>query len=368
MRPEPNFPDIVPHFNLEGEFIRAEPYGFGHINDTFAAYFRKANGESHRYLMQRINQFVFRDIEGLMRNIAAVTAHLRQKIIQAGGDPNRETLTLIPTTEDGAFFRTSDGDCWRTYIFIEDAQAYEMVMSLNQVFNAAKAFGDFQRLLADFPVDKLHETIPGFHHTAKRFGAFAEAVQRDVKNRASTALAEIRFVEERAGDSSIIVDLLLQGILSTRVTHNDTKFNNIMIDNETGKGICVIDLDTVMPGSPLYDFGDAVRYGANTAVEDERDLAKVNIDLEIYDRFVAGYLESARGFLTQEEVKLLSFSAKLMTFECGLRFLTDYLNGDAYYKTHRENHNLDRCRTQFAMVADMESKFDQMEKIVEQYR
>lgn len=368
MRPDPIFLDLVPHFVFDGEFVRAEPYGFGHINDTYTAYFRRVDGKVHRYLMQRINQFVFKGVEGLMRNIAAVTAHLRQKIVRAGGDPDRETLTLIPTIEGGAFYKTPEGDYWRAYIFIEDAQTYEEVKSLDQVYNAAKAFGDFQRLLADFPAGQLHETIPGFHHTEKRFKAFAEAVERDVENRARAVRAEIRFVEERAGDASVLVDLLAQGTLSERVTHNDTKFNNIMIDDETGKGICVIDLDTVMPGSPLYDFGDAVRYGANPAAEDERDLSKVCIDLDIYDRFVAGFLDSAHGFLTQEEVGYLSFSARLMTFECGMRFLTDYLSGDVYFKTHRDNHNLDRCRTQFAMVADMEAKYDQMEKIVEQYR
>jgi hypothetical protein len=369
MKPEPAFTNIVPHFCFDGEFIRAEPHGFGHINDTYAAYFRRANGKVHRYLMQRINRYVFRDIEGLMQNIEAVTTHLRDRIVTAGGNPDRETLSLIPTTEaTKTFYETPGGDFWRAYTFIEGAQTYEAVESSEHIYNAGRAFGSFQKLLADFPAEQLHETIPHFHHTRKRFDAFVEAVEGDVKNRARTVQPEIAFVERRVKDTSVLLDLLDQGILPARVTHNDTKFNNVMIDDESGEGICVIDLDTVMPGLSLYDFGDAVRYAANPAAEDERDLSKVCIDLEIYACLVCGFLDSARSFLTPQEVDHLSFSAKLMTLECGMRFLTDYLSGDVYFKTHRKNHNLDRCRTQFKMVEDMEARFDQMERIVGQYR
>ena len=368
MRSEPNFPDIVPHFRFEGNFIRADPYGFGHINDTYAAYFLRPDGQAHRYLMQCINPYVFRDIEGLMQNIAAVTAHLRSKIVAAGGNPDRETLTLILTTEEKTFFRSPGGDFWRAYIFVEGAQTYETVESLEHVYSAGRAFGSFQKLLADFPAEQLHETIPGFHHTRKRFDAFVEAVEGDVKNRAHAVRPEIEFVERRVKHTSVLLDLLDQGILPSRVTHNDTKFNNVMIDDESGEGVCVVDLDTVMPGLSLYDFGDAVRYAANPAAEDERDLSKICIDLEIYEYFARGFLDSACCFLTPKEVDHLSFSAKLMTLECGMRFLTDYLKGDVYFKTHREDHNLDRCRTQFKMVEDMEARFDQMERIVDQYR
>jgi len=365
---EPNFAAIVKHFDFEGDFLKANPYGFGHINDTYAAYFRKADGAIHRYILQRINHNVFKRPEELMQNIEKVTTHLRKKIARAGGDPERETLNLIPSVEGGAFHRMPDGNYWRAYIFIEGARAYQVVESLTHVYNAARAFGRFQGLLSDFPAGELYETIPDFHHTSKRLAAFFEAVERDVENRARLVGAEIEFVEQRAGDASVLVDLLERGELPERVTHNDTKFNNVMIDDETGEGVCVIDLDTVMPGLSLYDFGDSVRSGANVAAEDERDLSKVRMDLATFDRFVHGYLDAARDFLTPLEVDYLPFSVKLMTFECGMRFLTDYLSGDVYFKTRRKNQNLDRCRVQFEMVSDIEGKFDRMREIVERYR
>ncbi|HID87303.1 MAG TPA: aminoglycoside phosphotransferase family protein [Anaerolineae bacterium] len=334
MNREPDFAEIIQHFEFEGDFLGASPYGFGHINDTYAAYFRKAKGAVHRYILQRINTEVFKKPEELMENIERVTTHLRKKIIAAGGDPERETLNLIPTVEGKTFHRTPDGDYWRAYVFIEGARTYEIVENLDHVYNASRAFGKFQKLLSDFPAEQLHETIPNFHHTRKRFEAFVEAVERDVKNRARFVRAEIEFVEKRAEDTSVLIDLLEQGKLPERVTHNDTKFNNVMIDDQTGEGVCVIDLDTVMPGLTLYDFGDSVRSGANPAAEDERDLSKVCMDLEIFDRLVHGYLDVARDFLTPAEIDLLPFSAKLMTFECGMRFLTDHLNGDVYFKIH----------------------------------
>jgi len=297
-----------------------------------------------------------------------VTTHLRQKIIATGGDPTRETLNLIPTVEEKTFCKTPDGNYWRAYIFIEEATAYQVAENLDHVFNAAKAFGKFQQLLSDFPAEQLYETIPNFHHTAKRFETFVEAIEKDIKNRASTVSAEIKFVEKRATDTSVLIDLLERGQLPERVTHNDTKFNNIMIDDATGEGVCLIDLDTVMPGLSLYDFGDSVRTGAATAAEDEQDLSKVGVGLDIFDRLAHGYLDTTRESLTSLEVDYLGFSAKLMTFENGIRFLTDHLSGDVYYKIHRENHNLDRCRTQFKMVEDMEQKYDRMVSIVEKYR
>lgn len=365
---KPSLIEIAKQFKFEGDFLEASPCGFGHINDTFAARFRKANGVVHRYILQRINHNVFKNPEGLMQNVERVTTHLWKKIIAAGGDPERETLNLIPTVDGKTFDRTHDGNYWRAYIFIEGAQTYEVVESLDHVYNVAKAFGKFQRLLSDLPAGQLYETIPDFHHTGKRYEAFVEALERDVKNRAQSVRTEIEFVEKRAADTSVLVDLLEQGELPERVTHNDTKFNNVMIDDKTGEGVCVIDLDTVMPGLSLYDFGDSVRSGANPVAEDERDLSKVSIDLGIFDRFVHGYLDTARDFLTPIEVDYLPFSAKLMTFECGMRFLTDYLDGDVYFKVHREDHNLDRCRTQFKMVRDMEERFDQMVRIVGKYR
>jgi Ser/Thr protein kinase RdoA (MazF antagonist) len=363
----PGFVDVAGHFQFTGTFLEANPYGFGHINDTYAAWFQKGDAPMHRYLLQRINHQVFRHPEELMQNIVRVTRHLRDKIIAGGGDPGRETLNLIPTVDGGSFYRTSDGQYWRAYIFIEGARTYEIAASLDRVYNAARAFGNFQRLLADFPAEQLYATIPDFHHTRKRFGAFVRSVEHDALNRAWAVRPEISFVEKRAGEMSILLDLLAHGKLPERVTHNDTKFNNVMIDDQIGEGICVIDLDTVMPGLSLYDFGDTVRSGANTAAEDEQDLGKVSFDLEIFDSLTRGYLDSARDFLTPAEIDCLAFSARLMTLECGMRFLTDHLNGDLYFRVHRKNHNLERCRTQFKMIEGMERQFDRMLAIVERY-
>jgi Ser/Thr protein kinase RdoA (MazF antagonist) len=367
-RPDPVFPHIVPHFRFEGEFIRAEPYGFGHINDTYAAHFQTPDAHIRRYLMQRINHYVFRDPERLMHNIAAVTNHLRGRIAAAGGDPERETLNIIPTVEGKACHRTLEGYWWRAYVFIEGAQTYQIAESLDHVYSAGKAFGNFQRLLGDFPANELHETIPGFHHTKKRFEAFIEALERDVHSRAQFAKDEIEFVLRRGEETPVLVELLERGQLPKRVTHNDTKFNNVMIDDETGDGVCVIDLDTVMPGSSLYDFGDGVRSITNTAAEDEQDLSRVQFSLVKFKHFTKGFLDATRDFLTPSEADLLPFSARLMTFEVGLRFLTDYLNGDVYFKTHRQDHNLDRCRTQFRLVREMEERSDQMMRLVQRHR
>jgi len=364
----PDWTTLVPNFCFEGEFIGAEHIPSGHINDSYAAWFRKPDGTYHRYLLQRINHHVFRSPEELMANIAGITAHLRTKIVAGGGNPLRETITLIPCAQGNSFYQTLDGDYWRAALFIEGAKTYDVVKNLAHVYGAAKAFGNFQRLVSDFPVDQLHETIPAFHHTPKRFDAFVAAVERDAHNRAASVRAEIEFVERRAGETSVLVDLLAQGRLPLRVTHNDTKFNNVLIDDATGEGICVIDLDTVMPGLSLYDFGDAVRSGANSAAEDEQDLSMVTVDLGVFEHFTAGYLDAARGFLIPLEIDYLPFSARLMTFECGRRFLTDYLDGDIYFRIHRPDHNLDRSRTQFKMVHDMEARYDQLVSIVESHR
>lgn len=359
--------EIVRHFVLEGRFLDAVPYGSGHINDTYASRFHFGNGVV-RYIHQRINHNVFREPEKLMENIERVTRYARERIVAAGGDPERETLNLIPTQEGKSFHKSSEGDYWRTYVFVEGARTYDQVEDLRHVYNANKAFGNFQKMLSTLPGARLHETIPNFHHTRKRFEAFCEALEKDVVNRASSVKPEIDFVLDREADTSVVVDLLAQGRLPERVTHNDTKLNNVMIDDQTGEGVCVIDLDTVMPGSALYDFGDSVRIGAATAAEDERDLGMVGVSLEMFDRLAHGYLDAARNFLTPTEVDYLPFSAKLMTFECGMRFLADHLSGDVYFKVHRDGHNLDRCRTQFKMVAEMEQNAAQMDAIVANYR
>jgi hypothetical protein len=364
---KPSFQDIVNHFELKGRFKSATPYGVGHINDTYIADFQ-INSFTHRYILQRINHHVFTNPEGVMDNIKAVTDHLRKKIITSGGDPRRETLTLIPTLEGECYLKTDQGNYWRAYIFINNAQTYEVVENLNHVYNAAKAFGVFQLQLSDFPSHKLFETIPNFHNTRKRYEAFIDAVEKDEMNLVKSCESEIRFVKQRVDETSRLVDMLERGELPERITHNDTKFNNVLIDDETGEGVCVIDLDTVMPGLSLYDFGDAIRFIANPAAEDEQDLSKVLFDLEIFEYFTRGYLDAAGEFLTPLEIEQLAFSAIIMTLESGMRFLTDHLQGDIYFKIHRKKHNLDRCRTQFKLVQDMEEQYDEMVKIVEGYR
>jgi len=363
----PPFKHIVREFQFDGDFLSASSYGSGHIHDTYAALFQ-AGRDTRRYILQRINQNVFKDPEGVMSNILAVTAHLRRKIISAGGDPQRETLNLIPTIDGNCYHKTAEGDYWRGFTFIEGARTYDFVENLDHVYNAAKAFGNFQTMLSDFPSEQLVETIPNFHHTGVRFQTFITAVESDVKNRAADCHAEIDFVTQRAATTSTLIDMLTRGELPERVTHNDTKFNNVMIDDQTGEGICIVDLDTVMPGLSLYDFGDAIRSMANSAAEDEPELARVNFDLQIYRSYTHGYLDAAGEILTPREIEQLPFSAILMTLECGMRFLTDHLQGDIYYKIHRQDHNLDRCRTQFKLVSDMEKQLGSMTEIVDYYQ
>jgi Ser/Thr protein kinase RdoA (MazF antagonist) len=358
--------DIAKQFQFEGVYLEAHPYGYGHINDTYAVYVQ--NGASvTRYVLQRINDYVFKNPVALMENVVRVTRHLRRKIEASGGDVQRETLNLIPTTRGETFYVDPEGNYWRGYIFVEGAQTYQNVEKVEHIYNAAKAFGRFQEQLSDFPAEQLHEVIPDFHHTRKRFETFVRAVEADSENRAAEVKEEIAFIEARAEETSVLVDMQASGDLPLRVTHNDTKFNNVMIDNETGEGICVIDLDTVMPGLALYDFGDAVRSATNPAAEDESDPSNVYVDLSVYEHLAHGYLDAARDFLTPTEIEYLPFAAKLMTFENGMRFLTDYLQGDVYFKIHREHHNRDRCRNQLQLVRDMEAHFEEMMGIVRTY-
>ncbi len=364
---QPDFIETVNNICFEGRFIEGTPYGFGHINDTYAVYFKKHDGNTHRYILQRINHDVFKDPEGLMENIIKVTGHLRERIIETGGDPDRETLNLIPSKDGKLYYKSSCGNYWRGYIFIEGAQTYQVVENSTHLYNAGKAFGRFQRLLNGFPADSLHESIPDFHNTKKRFESFLKSVEEDAVNKAREVQAEIEFILKREKDVSVLIELQKKGRLPLRVTHNDTKFNNVLIDNNTGEGICVIDLDTVMPGLSLYDFGDSIRSGANSAAEDEKDLSKVSMDLNLFERFTCGFLENSGEFLNPDEIEYLPFAAKLMTFECGMRFLTDYLNGDTYFRIHRKHHNLDRARTQFKMVKDIEENFELMKSIVRKY-
>jgi aminoglycoside phosphotransferase (APT) family kinase protein len=365
-KPLPELDKICAAFDCAGTWITSCPIPSGHINDTYCSEFDES-GRRIKYVNQRINHLVFREPELLMENIERVTRFARERIIAAAGDPDRETLTIVPTRDGRSFHRTPEGSYWRMFRYINGARTYDRVEDLRHVYSASKAFGNFQKMLARLPGERLHETIPDFHHTRKRTDAFLASVEFDPARRAGEVKAEIDFVLARKEDAGVVVDGMASGRIPERVTHNDTKLNNVMIDDRTGEGICVIDLDTVMPGSVLYDFGDSVRLGAATAAEDERDLGKVGFDIRMFDRLAAGYLDAARDFLVPAETDLLAFSAKLLTLECGIRFLTDHLKGDVYFKIHRPGHNLDRARTQFKMVAEMERQMPAMDAVIRKY-
>ena len=369
MKPEKNaqLQEAIRNFQFEGALVKAEPYGNGHINDTYLLVYEIGEMGIVKIILQKMNRSVFTKPVEVMENILGVTSHLRKKIMERGGDPERETLNVIPALDQKPYYVDSTGEYWRAYRFITDATSFDRVERPEDFYESALAFGNFQRLLADYPAETLHETIPGFHDTEARFQVFKKAVEQDVCRRAASVQREIAFVlahEELAG---IFNKLLAKKEIPLRVTHNDTKLNNIMIDNKTRKGICVIDLDTVMPGLAMNDFGDSIRFGASTADEDEPDLNKVFCDMNLYEMYVKGFLKGCAGQLTEQEILLMPVGAKVMTFECGMRFLTDYLEGDHYFKIHRENHNLDRCRTQFKLVENMEKKWDTMNRIIQKY-
>jgi thiamine kinase-like enzyme len=346
-------------FQIDGEFAGARTYGSGHINDSYCVNFRKA-GAPVRYILQRINNSIFKNPITLMENIQRVTSHLAAKV-SAERDRSRLVLTLIPAHDGRTWYVDADGSYWRTYQFIENAHTCDAVESTEQAFQAAKAFGQFQKLLVDLPAPRLHDTIKDFHHTPKRFMALEQAISSDVAGRAILATREIEF----AFTHQSIASVLLDANLPVRITHNDTKFNNVMLDDVTGEAICVIDLDTVMPGLALHDFGDMVRTATSPAEEDEQNLSKVTMQFSMFEALVRGYLASAGDFLTKAERQHLVVSGKLMTFEQGVRFLTDYLQGDPYYKVSRDEHNLDRCRTQFKLLESIEQQEERMDRLVQ---
>jgi len=357
---------ILYRFPLPGDVQEIEQCKFGHINDTFMVRTVR-NGRSHQFILQRINQEVFHRPRELMANILRVTTFLKVKIEEEGGDPTRETLTMIPTREGEPYLITPQGEFWRSYHYIDGARTYQRVVSTEHLFQAARAFGRFLRLLDDFPAEELHETIPDFHHTPKRFAALMAAVEKDAHNRAYAARDLIAFAEARVEKLGLVINALAAGDLPQRVTHNDTKFDNVLIDDETGEGVCVLDLDTVMPGSAVYDFGDFVRTGANTGAEDDRDLDRVTLSLDYFEAIARGFLQETAGTLTPLEQEWLPFGAWLLTFEVAMRFLTDFLNGDVYFRIHRPEQNLDRARAQFKLAADMEAKEDAMSKMIARY-
>lgn len=348
-------------FGIDGDFIESKVFTDGHINSTYLAVFRIGE-EIKKYLVQNINTVVFKNQQALMDNIINVTSFLRNKIEKNGGDPARETLHFLKA-KDGKYYYQDGKNCWRIYNFIDDSFTLNMIDSREVFEDTGRSFGRFQCLLSDYPIDNLYETIPDFHNTPKRLQNLVDSVEKDVVGRAAGVQKEIDFALQRKDDTERALALLDKGEIPLRVTHNDTKLNNILFDSATSKGICVIDLDTIMPGLSLYDFGDAIRFGAKTAAEDEADLSKVSVSLDLYESYVKGYLESCAEALTKAEVENLAFSAKLMTFECGMRFLTDYLDGDVYFKTEYPEHNLVRARNQFKMVEEIEKVLPEMEKI-----
>lgn len=348
---------ILRQFCLDAEPASCTPYGCGHINRTYLV----ATAGGRCYILQKINHHTFRDVAGLMENIELVTEHLRRK----SPDP-RSVLTLI-RTKDGKSYLEADDGYWRVFRFVEDSICLQQPESDADFYESAVGFGTFQQLLSDFPAEKLHETIPNFHNTPDRYRAFHETLTRDPMHRAAQVQPEIEFALARQAEMAALQNALDAGELPLRVTHNDTKLNNILFDAHTGEALCVIDLDTIMPGLALNDYGDSIRFGASTAAEDEPDVSKVHFDLYLFELYTRGYLEAAGAALTDTEKEYLPWGAKLMTLECGIRFLTDYLQGDTYFKVSRARQNLERCRTQFKLVADMENVWDEMASIVKKY-
>ena len=358
---------IFKNFQIEGAFLEACPYGSGHINDTFAVSC-KQNSENKRYIFQRINHNIFKNPPKLMDNIVRVTRHIHSKLESQGAeDIDRRVMKVIPADDGKDYYTDDDGNYWRAYIFIEKARTYDVMENLDQAYEAAKAFGAFQNMLVDLPEAPLFETIPDFHNGPKRLRAFQEALKADVCNRAKDAKEEIEFLQNNSWVFEVFPKLIEQGKIPIRITHNDTKINNVMIDDKTNEGICVIDLDTVMPGLALYDFGDIMRTTLSPAAEDEQDLSKVRMDMPSFEVIVRGYLSTAGQFLNTAEKEHLVFSGKMITLIIGARFLTDYLAGDTYFKIHRDGHNLDRCRTQFKLVQSITEQQEQMLKFVEKY-
>ncbi len=356
---------ISKQFQIYGEILHAELLKIGHINETYTATYDQG-GAQVRYIHQKINQNVFKNPAAVMDNIMRVTTHLRQKLeVRHVRNVTRRSLIVIPTRDGKPFHQNCEKEVWRTFVFVEGVESFEAIQSPYQAWQAGRAFGDFQQLLVDLPGKRLFETIPDFHHTRKRFAALQKAINSDHYNRAREAKAEILFALKREPIVDVILDAMARKRIPERVTHNDTKFNNVMLDVTTGEAMCVVDLDTVMPGCVLYDFGDMVRTTTSPTLEDEPDLSKVKMQMPMFRQLAKGYLSTAGGFLTKAEKSHIAFSGKLITFETGMRFLTDFLSGDSYFRTHRPGHNLDRCRTQFKLVESIERQEQAMQKYVD---
>ena len=361
-----NFFEIFSNFAVAEKAVKFEPITAGLINHTYAVFVE--NEEKPKYVLQKINTNIFKNADGLIENIKGVCDHVRAKVIANGGDVNREVLTLIPIKSGANYLNTEATGAWRLYNFITDATAHQSAAGKPGILaSAAEAFGTYQNLLSDYPAETLHETIPNFHNTVSRYNDFMTALENDVAGRACECAYEIEEIKKHEPLAHVVVDALANGEIPLRVTHNDTKLNNVMIDDNTNKGVCVIDLDTVMPGSLLYDFGDSIRFAACNSAEDEEDLSKVYHRLDLFEEYVSGFLKGVGNNITAKEIELLPFSAFLLTYELVLRFLGDYLNGDVYFQTRRDKHNLIRARAQLKLALDIESKLDQMTEIVKKY-
>ncbi len=356
--------EVASEFAIAGEFIEGEEVHSGHINATYKATFRNDDGRIHRYIIQRINEKVFKDPLAVMRNVEMVTSHINSKVMRVKRDSGGQTLSLYPA-RDGSFFASgTGGGIWRCYNFIEGCRTFEVAANTRQAYQAAHAFGSFQDLVSDISVEDIEETIPDFHNTPKRYDRLMRVVDTDPRGRLAEVTAEVDFVKARKAMLSKFIDLRSRGDLPVRITHNDTKINNVMMDVESDEAVCVIDLDTVMPGLSLYDFGDLVRTAVSPAAEDERDLSKVNVRMPMFEALAEGYIDGCHC-LCDAELDNLAFAGILISLETGMRFLTDHLEGDVYFKIHQDGQNLDRARTQFRLVELLEQRQAEMESCVD---
>ena len=364
---EDTLQEVLGAYDFGAPVVGAMRYGHGHINDTFCVHTQPEDDCCRCFILQRMSAAAFKHPEQLMANIVGITDHLGKKSIENGGDRSREAMEVIYTKAGESYYTDSQGGAWRVFPFVTDTYCYQSVETAELFEESARTFGRFQRLLSDYPAQTLFEAIPHFHDTEDRLAKLKAAIAADKMDRVKDCGPEIDFVMQRQADCSVALQALRDGVLPLRVTHNDTKLNNVLIDKKTGRGICVIDLDTTMPGLSINDFGDSIRFGANHSVEDEPDLSKVNFDIELYEAYTRGFIQGAEGSLTPGELEYLPWGARLMTLECGIRFLTDYLDGDNYFRIHYADQNLDRCRTQFKLVRDMEEQFEAMAAVIKKY-
>ena len=356
--------EAVAAFDFGAPVLTVSRFGSGHVNDTFRVETTLEDSRHNQFILQRISEVAFHHPDEVMANVYGITEYLGEKILLEGGDRSREALEVIRPRSGKLFYTDSEHGAWRVFPFVTDIECYDKAETPELFEASARAFGRFQHMLDGYPAETLYETIPHFHDTEDRLAKLKAAVQSDCMGRAAQCTKEIQFAFDHEADCSVALQALRNGILPLRVTHNDTKLNNVLIDKTTGEGMCIVDLDTTMPGLSINDFGDSIRFGANHSAEDERDLSKVNFDIHLFEAYTRGFLDGAAGSLTQAELDYLPWGAKLMTLECGIRFLTDYLMGDVYFHISHPEQNLDRCRTQFKLVCDMENQFRAMQEIV----